>query len=710
MQVWWTAAELAEARLPGLPTTKRRINALAERECWQAAEGKARRRAGRGGGWEYHWHLLPLSARTRLVPATTAAEIEVRDPLDRTGAYAAWDELPEATKDEARRRFEACSAIAALQDAGQIKNVAVHAVGRKIGKSARTLWNWLGLLEGIPREDWLVYLPPRRGGIARPYQRAHIPDRFMDLLKADYLRLEAPSFTSAYRRVVGVAKEERLNAIPAEHLARRRLNETVPKVTMIYMREGEAGLSRCYPPQIRDRSGLAALEAVNADCHKFDVFVRWPGAERVERPQVIVFQDVFSGKILSWRIDHSPNKVMVMAAWADLIRDWGIPKHCLFDNGREFANKWLTGGAATRFRFKVREGEPLGALTMLGVRIHWATPAHGQAKPVERSFRDLSEDIAKDPRFAGAYVGRRPDAKPENYMSTAVDLETFVAVVGEGIDAHNARTGRTSHTCAGRSFDATFAASYQTAKVTKATPAQIRTCLLAQQELTPHPDHGRIRFQGNMYYAPWLISHAGRKVIARFDPENLHAGLHVYGTDGSFLGEAPAQDATGFFDMTEAHALSRKRRAVLKAEKALSKELSPLGVEDVAEAMRALTPGRVAKPEAKVLEGRFGDRDMQRGLPPVTAQTAPEPTAEEIAARDRFVSKFDAAKDRRDDTARQNDARTKFTRAIRLVQAVEGGERIGEAEAAWLKSYRSTAEWRSQLRMFETYGETMLAK
>lgn len=465
---WWTAAELAEARLPGLPTTKRRINALAERECWQAAEGKARRRAGRGGGWEYHWHLLPLSARTRLVPATTAAEIEARDPLDRTGAYAAWDNLPEATKDEARRRFEACSAIAALQDAGQVKNVAVHAVGRKINKSARTLWNWLGLLEGIPREDWLVYLPPRRGGIARPDQRAHIPDRFMDLLKADYLRLETPSFTSAYRRVVGLAKEERINAIPAEHLARRRLNEIVPKVTMIYMREGEAGLSRCYPPQIRDRSGLAALEAVNADCHKFDVFVRWPGAERVERPQVIVFQDVFSGKILSWRIDHSPNKVMVMAAWADLIRDWGIPKHCLFDNGREFANKWLTGGAATRFRFKVREGEPLGALTMLGVKIHWATPAHGQAKPVERSFRDLSEDIAKDPRFAGAYVGRRPDAKPENYMSTAVDLETFVAVVGEGIDAHNARTGRTSHTCAGRSFDATFAASYGTARVTKA--------------------------------------------------------------------------------------------------------------------------------------------------------------------------------------------------------------------------------------------------
>ena len=53
-QEWWTADELADSGLPDLPTTKRRINALADREDWRAHPEFTRRRAGRGGGWEYH--------------------------------------------------------------------------------------------------------------------------------------------------------------------------------------------------------------------------------------------------------------------------------------------------------------------------------------------------------------------------------------------------------------------------------------------------------------------------------------------------------------------------------------------------------------------------------------------------------------------------------------------------------------------------------
>ncbi|WP_332460286.1 transposase domain-containing protein [Pseudophaeobacter flagellatus] len=80
-----------------------------------------------------------------------------------------------------------------------------------------------------------------------------------------------------------------------------------------------------------------------------------------------------------------------------------------------------------RFRFKVREEDPLGVLPLLGIQIHWATPAHGQAKPIERAFRDLASDVAKDPCFAGAYVGNRPDAKPENYGKRLVRYKLVVA-------------------------------------------------------------------------------------------------------------------------------------------------------------------------------------------------------------------------------------------------------------------------------------------
>lgn len=171
----------------------------------------------------------------------------------------------------------------------------------------------------------------------------------------------------------------------------------------------------------------------NADCHKIDVFVWWPGIKLPVRPQLIVFQDIYSGKVLAWEIDLTPNKVAVMQTFMKVLRDFGIPKGCLFDNGMEFANKDITGGAQHRFRFKISDAEPIGILGMLGVEMSFATPAHGQAKPIERAFRDVAEDIAKDPRFAGAYVGKRVDAKPENYMSKAIDLAYFIEVVEEGI-------------------------------------------------------------------------------------------------------------------------------------------------------------------------------------------------------------------------------------------------------------------------------------
>lgn len=54
---WYTAQELANLRLPSLPTTKRRINSLATRENWNN-----RQRKGRGGGREYHISVLPNAA------------------------------------------------------------------------------------------------------------------------------------------------------------------------------------------------------------------------------------------------------------------------------------------------------------------------------------------------------------------------------------------------------------------------------------------------------------------------------------------------------------------------------------------------------------------------------------------------------------------------------------------------------------------------
>lgn len=92
---------------------------------------------------------------------------------------------------------------------------------------------------------------------------------------------------------------------PNERTAHRRMND-IPRATWVFVREGLAGLEKCFPSQTRDRSGMVVLEGVNADCHKIDVSVAWPGVKKPMRPQIVGFQDLYSNKSLAWRVDRDP--------------------------------------------------------------------------------------------------------------------------------------------------------------------------------------------------------------------------------------------------------------------------------------------------------------------------------------------------------------------------------------------------------------------
>ena len=693
---WWTPDALADAGLPGLPTTKRRINALALREAWREQPGKARLRAGKGGGWEYHWSVLPDRARKALLVAVAPQGGASAKP-DRDDAWRDFEELPEEARAKARERLEVLQKFETF--AGLVgRDQAAREIAQSFGTSARTIWRWLDLVDGVDHADWLAYLAPRHRVAARDARRdGAIGDfqPFLAILKADYLRLEAPSFAASYDVACRIARAKGL-AVMSERTARRRI-EAIPRVTRVLAREGERGLARCFPPQIRDRTQMVAMEGVNADCHKFDVFVQWEDDDRPRRAQLVAFQDLYSGKILAWRIDRDPNKVAVMSAFGELIETWGIPRHCLFDNGMEFANKWLSGGAPTRFRFKVRDDDPLGVLPQLGIQIHWAKPAHGQAKPVERAFRDMAQRIAKDPRLAGAYVGNRPDAKPENYMSRAIPLADFVAVVADGIEQHNARVGRQSPTCRGRSFDETFADSYARAPIRKATPEQRRLWLMGQEVRKAHATHGRITMHQAAYWSDWMTDIAGTRVICRFDPEDLNAGLEIYALDGSYLGFAATQERTEFFNLAaaqEAAALERRRKRLAKAALAAER---PVDAARVAAELKDLVRDAIAAPESRVVEL------VQQARAPVINRAMPQPEYrdDEAAHEAAMVLKFRTAAPV---SEVPDDSAGRWRRAKEIEAKLAADAPVGSAEAQWLYGYQQTAEYRTHERMAERFG------
>lgn len=433
-------------------------------------------------------------------------------------------------------------------------------------------------MRGVARSDWLPALTPRARGGRR--EKIEIDKRVWDVFKTDYLRLAQPSFESTYRRVAAIAAENGW-AMPTSRTLRRRV-DALPASVVVKARKGDDALKRMYPAQKRDRSHFHALQAVNVDGHKWDVFVKWEDGS-IGRPLTVAFQDLYSGKFLAWRTARSENKDSVRLALGDMIGRFGIPGHCYQDNGRAFASKWLSGGTKNRFRFKVKDEEPHGIMTQLGIEIHWTTPYAGQSKPIERGFGDFARDIAKHPSFEGAYCGNSPMAKPENYGARAVPIAEFIATIEREIAVHNARPGRRSAVCGGKlSFDEAFNASYAGALIQKATPEQRRMCLMAAEQVTVRELDGTVHLFGNRYFAEALWEHRGEKVTVRFDPDNLHEPLFVQTREGVQICTAPEIEAAGFDDTEAARKHAQARGAHRKATKAMLDAERTLSLADLA--------------------------------------------------------------------------------------------------------------------------------
>lgn len=597
MKEWFTASEMAELALPDIPATKRRINSLAEREKWQSPatewhaernpRGLWRRRDGRGGGVEYHYALLPSRAQAKLVTMFRPepdwvgpdGSRQIRAALDRKEAWDHYAGLSDSKKDRAKEWVEILNAVRALTKGGTQKDLAVQLIcdQRGIGKS--TYYKREREVAGIDAKDWLPYMVDRRVG--RTATTECDPEAW-EFLKADWLRLEQRSFAACHRDLERAAAEHGWEIPSARTLERRLLD--LPVAIRVFCREGLEALKRLYPAQERDRTQFHALEAANADGHRWDVWVQWPDGE-ISRPCMVAIQDLYSGMILSWRLDKTFHKDVVRLAIGDMVEQWGIPDYIWLDNGRDFASKWITGGAPNRYRFKVREEEPAGILTTLGVEVHWTTPYSGQSKPIERAFRDFCDNIAKHPAFAGAWTGNTVANKPENYGSKAVPLEDFIKVVADGILEHNTRKKRQSRVCRGvHSFLDVFSASYAQAPIRKVAgdDERRRLWLLAAESVRTGKRDGSIRLLDNRYWAEFLHAHLGQPMVIRFDPQDVHAGVHVYRLDGVYVGFAPCEEAAGFANADAAREIGRKRNAFMKATRAAAKLERSMPIEQVA--------------------------------------------------------------------------------------------------------------------------------
>ncbi|MBP0483969.1 transposase domain-containing protein [Sagittula salina] len=694
-QTWWSAAEIAAAGLPDLPGTARAVQIMAKREGWANHPGKTRRRAGRGGGMEYHFSLFPTRAKVALARRrqTTASP---RPSRDRDTLWADYDRKSDKAKRRSQDRLAALAEVEALELAGLTRSAAVDEVRRSRKVSEKSVWNWLSLVAGVPREDWLPHLAPRSGGGAT--DKVVVPEVFLEFVKSAWLTQSGPDMTAAYEWAERDAKS-RGEPVPPLWKVRRVIAETVPKHIEVFKREGVMGLRRYFPHQTRSKTSMHAMEAVQGDYHKFDVFVLWPGMEAPVRVQMIAFSDIYSGKILAYRLSLTANSNTVQLCFGDLVRKYGIPYHALLDNGREFAAKVMTGGAKTRFRFKIQDDDIPGLLHLLGITVHWAQPAWGQAKPIERAFKDLCGRVAKHPAFVGAYTGNSPTAKPENYQDRAVTLSEFRQVLDQEIAAHNARRGRRSETANKRSFDEVFNDSYRQAPIRKATEEQQVLWLLTAKGVRASSKNGELSLYDNRYWSEWMYSIAGKKVVARFDPDNLHEAIRVYDLDGRYLGGAAVVQKGDFLNVDDARAHQRARNALVKATRAEAKAHKTL--TDAAIAARLRAAGQSVPegplPEAEVVRLAVPHSKAPKGQGRSTRHV-------DIDAEQRLEAKIHQLKTRHQ-AQTEDDPEARFARAQELEVLQAEGHPMTEEQTAWLADYQTTGEYRAHARMNRALGD-----
>lgn len=419
LKTHYTAEELA--KLPGMPSTSRRVRSRAQSEGWSSRHIK--KKDGTNSKFlEYAIDSLPAETRAYLIlqqehPSDKKTSVK-RDlnefkqsapaevqRTDHSHLWAYYEAKPEKAKREAQRKHVAILAVLKLVDDGEPKCEAYKTVGKQVGEHWQTVSGWLKKVKGIDRSDWLPALVDQYAGRQK---KADCSIEAWDAFKADYLRRSQPTPAACYDRLKRAAKQHGWT-IPSLKTLMRRLEKELRREAIILAREGEEGLKKCYPDQERDHTVFAAMEAVNGDGYTF-----WPhvnfGYGIVARPVAWVWQDIHSSKVLAWRVDVSENTESIRLSSGDMVERYGIPGDWWIDNTRAAANKTMTGGVASRYRFKVKDEDPMGIIPMLGAKVHWATPGHGQAKPVERVFGrgGLSEYVDKHPAWEGRGTKKRP--------------------------------------------------------------------------------------------------------------------------------------------------------------------------------------------------------------------------------------------------------------------------------------------------------------
>lgn len=437
------------------------------------------------------------------------------------------------------------------------------------GTKRATLYEWRRMVAHLPRHQWCYgVVPEKRKGNMPGAPKADVDPDLWTYISKSWLTQSKPALRPIYRRAVDMANERDLD-LPSEKTIARLLAK-LPLAVVTLARGGESALDGMHPPRRRDYTTLEVHEIWNSDGRMADVHVRWPDGD-VCRPIVVAWLELRTRTVVGWAIGKSESAYLVRMALANsLERARAIPSSAYLDNGRAFASKELTGGQETRYRFSVKPKEMQGTLTTAGVKVLWAKPYNGKAKPIESFWNTLAE-AEKRPEFVGAYCGNKPDNRPDEHdVKNAIDVALYENLLREELDAYHDRSHR-GDGMEGRSPNQVYAQLMLETVVRQPTADQIQRCRMVAKTVTLNRS-GEVNLLDNRYGNDATAGMARGTYTAYYDPSDASAPIELW--DGAEqVATVPLLAKTGFADreaaQDHARALNTFKRATREQAKAL---------------------------------------------------------------------------------------------------------------------------------------------
>jgi uncharacterized protein YoaH (UPF0181 family) len=452
---------------------------------------------------------------------------------------------------KAERKALAVGRLQSLRDSGMGEGDAVNQVAEEYGAHPQSVRNWNKKTQSVHRSDLAAVL------ITHCYSsvsEAEFTPEAWETFKKDFLRRRHPSISSCYRRLQAAAAVNGWT-IPTkktvENWIKRKINPMVVKCR----REGMEAVEKCFPAMKRDKEMFDVLQAVNGDGFALGIWADF-GNGTIAKPIIWSWQDIRSSKVLVWRMDISENRELVRLATLDLISEWGVPELLYLDNTRAATSKQISGGLPNRYRFKVKDDDPLGIMPLLGITLKYTLPGHGQSKPVER-IHGIGGYLDFDslPVFEGRGTKSRP-----------VPIAEVEALFKDFVNEINARPDRRGDAVQGKSFNQVFNELYPDAIITKSSEKQRKYCLCVAEVVTVSLTDASITLKAgksdigsNRYWNDALTGYMGQKVTVRFDPANMHSGVYVETIKGEEICFAEPTSKGGFKDADAAREHARNK-------------------------------------------------------------------------------------------------------------------------------------------------------